>query len=115
MKPLDAYVERANRETMVIVHIETREAVDAIEEYVAIDGVDVLFLGPTDLSQSLGHPGQPGHPDVVAAMERVAEVVVPSDKVLGIYAGSAAMTQEWLDARRPLLHDRTGDVPARRA
>lgn len=96
-EPLDAYVERANRETMVVVHIETREAVGAIEDYVAIDGVDVLFLGPTDLSQSLGHPGQADHPDVVAAMERVAEVVVASDKVLGIYAGTAAMTEEWLN------------------
>lgn len=95
-EPLDAYVERANRETMVIVHIETREAVEAIEAYVAIDGVDVLFLGPTDLSQSMGHPGRTDHPDVVAAMERVAEVVVPSDKVLGIYAGSAALTEAWL-------------------
>jgi 4-hydroxy-2-oxoheptanedioate aldolase len=95
-EPLDAYVERANRETMVIVHIETREAVDAIEDYVAIDGVDVLFLGPTDLSQSMGHPGRPDHPDVAAAMERVAAVVAPSDKVLGIYAGSAAMTEAWL-------------------
>lgn len=96
-EPLGAYVERANRETMVVVHIETQDAVDAIEEYVAIDGVDVLFLGPTDLSQSLGHPGNPGHPDVIAAMERVAQVVVPSDKVLGIYAGTAAMTREWLE------------------
>ena len=96
-EPLGAYVERANRETMVVVHIETQDAVDAIEEYVAIDGVDVLFLGPTDLSQSLGHPGNPGHPDVIAAMERVARVVVPSDKVLGIYAGTAAMTREWLE------------------
>ncbi len=96
-EPLHAYVERANRETMVIVHIETREAVDAIEDYVAIDGVDVLFLGPTDLSQSMGHPGRTDHPDVVAAMERVAEVVVPSDKVLGIYAGTAAMTEAWLE------------------
>jgi 4-hydroxy-2-oxoheptanedioate aldolase len=96
-EPIDAYVERANRETMVVIHIETREAVAAIEDYVAIEGVDVLFLGPMDLSQSLGHPGQPGHPDVVAAMERVAAVVVPSDKVLGIYAGSAATTAEWLE------------------
>ena len=95
-EPLETYVERANRETMVIVHIETREAVEAIEDYVAIDGVDVLFLGPTDLSQSMGHPGRADHPDVVAAMERVAEVVVPSDKVLGIYAGTAAMTEAWL-------------------
>jgi len=94
---LGEYVERANRETMVVIHIETREAVDAIEDYVAIDGVDVLFIGPTDLSQSLGHPGQPGHPDVVAAMERVADVVVPSDKTLGIYAGTAAATEQWLE------------------
>ena len=96
-EPIDTFVERSNRETMVIVHIETREAVAAIEEYVAIDGVDVLFLGPMDLSQSMGHPGQPGHPDVVAAMERVARVVVPSEKVLGIYAGTAAVTEAWLE------------------
>jgi 4-hydroxy-2-oxoheptanedioate aldolase len=96
-EPLSAFVERSNRETMVVIHIETREAVDAIEAYVAIDGVDVLFLGPMDLSQSLGHPGQPTHPEVLAALERVAEVVVPSDKVLGIYAGTAEMTEEWLE------------------
>jgi 4-hydroxy-2-oxoheptanedioate aldolase len=96
-EPLSAYVERANRETLVVIHIETQEAVDRIEEYVAIDGIDVLFLGPTDLSQSLGHPGESNHPDVVAAMERVARVVAPSSKTLGIYAGSATMTHEWLD------------------
>jgi 4-hydroxy-2-oxoheptanedioate aldolase len=94
---LGSYVERANRETLVVIHIETGEAVKAIEDYVAIDGIDVLFLGPTDLSQSLGHPGELNHPDVVAAMERVAEVVVGSGKVLGIYAGTASMTHEWLD------------------
>ncbi len=94
-EPMSAYVERANRETLVVIHIETREAVAAIEEYVSIDGVDVLFLGPMDLSQSLGHPGEPGHPNVVAAMERVADVVVPSDKALGVYAGNAAATREW--------------------
>jgi 4-hydroxy-2-oxoheptanedioate aldolase len=96
-EPIGEYVKRANRETLVVIHIETAEAVDAIEAYVAIDGVDVLFLGPTDLSQSLGHPGDASHPDVLAAMNRVAKVVVPSAKVLGIYAGTAAMTREWLD------------------
>jgi 2-keto-3-deoxy-L-rhamnonate aldolase RhmA len=96
-EPLSAYVERANRETLVVIHIETQDAVDAIDDYLAVDGVDVLFLGPTDLSQSLGHPGDTGHPDVVAALERVAKAVVGSDKVLGIYAGTADMTREWLD------------------
>jgi 4-hydroxy-2-oxoheptanedioate aldolase len=96
-EPLEAYVERADRETLVVIHIETRAAVEAVEDYVGIDGVDVLFLGPTDLSQSLGHPGRPDHPEVQAAMDRVAEVVVPSAKVLGIYAGTAAMTEAWLE------------------
>ncbi len=56
-----------------MIQVETQDAIDAIDDYLAIDGVDVLFLGPTDLSQSLGHPGDLRHPDVLAAMERVAE------------------------------------------
>ena len=45
--PLGEYTEIANRETLVVIHVETMEAVDAIEDYVAVDGIDVLFLGPT--------------------------------------------------------------------
>jgi 4-hydroxy-2-oxoheptanedioate aldolase len=96
-EPIGEYVKRANRETLVVIHIETQDAVDAIDEYIAIDGVDVLFLGPTDLSQSLGHPGDLRHPDVLRAMERVANAVVGSGKTLGIYAGTVDMTKEWLD------------------
>jgi 4-hydroxy-2-oxoheptanedioate aldolase len=96
-EPIGEYVKRANRETLVVIHIETQDAVDAIDEYIAIDGVDVLFLGPTDLSQSLGHPGDLRHPDVLRAMERVADAVVGSGKTLGIYAGTVDMTKEWLD------------------
>jgi 4-hydroxy-2-oxoheptanedioate aldolase len=61
-EPIEAYVERANRETLVVIQVETQEAVDAIDDYLKVDGVDVLFLGPTDLSQSLGHPGDLRHP-----------------------------------------------------
>ena len=96
-EPIAEYVERANRETLVVIHIETQDAVDAIDAYLAIDGVDVLFLGPTDLSQSLGHPGDLKHPDVLAALDRVADAVVRSEKTLGIYAGSVDMTKQWLD------------------
>ena len=96
-EPIGDYVGRANRETLVVIHIETQDAVDAIDDYIAIDGVDVLFLGPTDLSQSLGHAGNLGHPDVLAAMDRVAEAVVGSGKTLGLYAGTVDMTKEWLD------------------
>lgn len=94
---IEAYVERANRETLVVIQVETQEAVDAIDEYLKVDGIDVLFLGPTDLSQSLGHPGDFRHPDVLAAMDRVADAVVGSGTTLGIYAGTVDMTREWLD------------------
>ena len=94
---LGDYTQRANRETMLIVHIETIQAVEVVEEYVAIDDVDVYFLGPTDLSHSLGHPGDASHPEVVEAMERVAAAVVPSDKALGIYAGNADFAAAWME------------------
>ena len=96
-EPIGEYVKRANRETLVVIHIETQDAVDAIDDYIGIDGVDVLFLGPTDLSQSLGHPGDLKHADVLRAMDRVADAVVGSGKTLGIYAGTVDMTKEWLD------------------
>jgi 4-hydroxy-2-oxoheptanedioate aldolase len=94
-EPIADYTARANRETMLIVHIETADAVELVEEYVEVDGVDVLFLGPTDLSHSLGHPGNLDHPDVQAAMRHVAEVVISSDKALGIYAGTAEFARDW--------------------
>ena len=96
-EPIGEYVKRANRETLVVIHIETQDAVDAIDAYLAVDGVDVLFIGPTDLSQSLGHPGDLKHPDVLRAMDRVADAVVGSGKTLGLYAGTVDMTKEWLD------------------
>ena len=96
-EPIGEYVQRANSETLVVIQIETQDAVDAIDEYLAIDDIDVLFLGPTDLSQSLGHPGDLRHPDVLAAMDRVADAVVGSGTTLGIYAGTVDMTKEWLD------------------
>jgi 4-hydroxy-2-oxoheptanedioate aldolase len=96
-EPIGAYVQRANRETLVVIQVETQDAVDAIDDYLKIDGIDVLFLGPTDLSQSLGHPGDLDHPDVLAALDRVADAVIGSGVTLGIYAGSVDMTKAWLD------------------
>ena len=96
-EPIGAYVQRANRETLVVIQVETQDAVDAIDDYLKIDGIDVLFLGPTDLSQSLGHPGDLDHPEVLAALDRVADAVIGSGVTLGIYAGSVDMTKAWLD------------------
>ncbi len=89
------YTQRANRETLLVIHIETAEAVETVEQYVEIDGVDVLFMGPTDLSHSLGVPGQIHHSAVVEAMDRVTKVVVGSGKSLGLYVGNVETALEW--------------------
>lgn len=66
------YHEWANRETFVLLQIEDREAVEEIEAIAATPGIDVLFVGPGDLSQSYGHPGEMDHPLVQGAIARVA-------------------------------------------
>lgn len=89
------YAETANRETLVVVHIETRQAVEHVEAIAAVEGVDVIFIGPTDLSHSYGVPGQPQHPDVQAAMDRVVTAVAASPAALGIMVANAEAAAQW--------------------
>lgn len=69
------HVARACRETAVIVQIEDRVAVERASDIAATSHVDAVWLGPGDLSMSLGHPGDHGHPTVVTAMDRIVEGV----------------------------------------
>lgn len=66
--PLLETFERANAESMLVVQIETAEAVDNIEEILSVRGVDVAFIGPTDLSMALGIPGEMDNPKLHAAI-----------------------------------------------
>jgi len=90
------YEQRANAETLVSVHIETKEMVDEVEALCAIDELDVLFIGPGDLSASLGHPGDASHPDVAAAIARVIEVAA-GRKHIGTVVGSAAQLASYVE------------------
>jgi 2-keto-3-deoxy-L-rhamnonate aldolase RhmA len=78
-----AYLHTANAELLIAVQIETREAVQNIEEIVKVPGVDVIFIGPWDLSFSLGCPLDFEHPDHRAAMQRVEKTAKAAGKVLG--------------------------------
>jgi 4-hydroxy-2-oxoheptanedioate aldolase len=110
------YVRSANEETLVIVHVESGHAVDHVDEIAATDGVDVVFLGPTDLSHSLGVPGETGHPLVVEHLERAAAATLAAGKVLGVTVPTAEGAVAWLErgARyvttgiEPLLGPATG-------
>ena len=94
---LAEYVEAANEETLVVVQIETRAALEQVSEIAAVDGVDVVFVGPTDLSHSLGVPGQLSHPVVEEAYRAVADAVRPSPAALGVLVGDEDGAAEWLE------------------
>src|SRR6185503_13368877 len=63
------YLEKADREICLLVQIETRLGLENIEAIAAVQGIDGLFIGPSDLSADLGHLGNPGHPAVREAIE----------------------------------------------
>jgi 2-keto-3-deoxy-L-rhamnonate aldolase RhmA len=87
------YWKRANDEILVVIQVETPAAVAEIDEIAKVPGVDVLFIGPGDLSTALGHMGDFGHPDVVAAMEKVETAA----RAHGIALGN--ITRSWEQAR----------------
>jgi 4-hydroxy-2-oxoheptanedioate aldolase len=93
--PFAEYVQQANAETLVIIHIETAEAVEHLPEIVKVDGLDVIFIGPTDLSHSYGVPGQPQHATVQTAMQRIVDTVASTDLALGIMVANAQGAQQW--------------------
>ena len=82
------YFEVSNRESLLLPQCETRECLAHIEEIVAVDGIDGIFVGPYDLSTSLGKPGQFGDPEVAGAIARVLKACKAVKKLAFIYAGS---------------------------
>ena len=82
--PLDRFVSEANDATAVLVQIETAGALNALSEIAAEKEIDLLFVGPNDLSQALGVAGQYGDPRYIAAVERVGSVARESGKGAGI-------------------------------
>jgi 2-keto-3-deoxy-L-rhamnonate aldolase RhmA len=84
-RPLEpvAAMDRANRETLLIVQIETAEGLESSEEIAAVDGIDVLWVGQSDLTASLGFPGQWSDPRYAEALERVARAAESQGKAAG--------------------------------
>ncbi len=92
---LSDYVQTANEETLVVVQVETREALANISEIAAVEMVDVVFLGPTDLSAALGYPGQATHPEVLAAIEGAGRAVLQAGKAVGTIARDVEAYKRW--------------------
>jgi 4-hydroxy-2-oxoheptanedioate aldolase len=92
-----ADVRTINQHLVGIIQIESPSAVEHADEIAAIDGVDVLFVGPADLSHSLGIPGQFGHADYLGALERVVAACQAHGKAAGILVYDTAVVPRHLE------------------
>jgi len=90
------YFQRAGDEICVLVQIETSLAMQNIEAIATVEGIDGLFIGPSDLAASLGHLGEPGHPEVRAAIEQALKRIRKAGKAPGILAPVEADARHWL-------------------
>jgi 4-hydroxy-2-oxoheptanedioate aldolase len=92
------YVHEANQQVCLLVQAETVEAMANLDAIAATPGVDGVFIGPADLSASMGHPGNPGHPDVQAAIHDGITRILRAGKAPGILATNEAQARQWLAA-----------------
>ena len=106
------YIARANDETMIIAQVETAQAVEALPEIVRLPDIDVLFIGPTDLSTSLGVPGDLKHPRVQEAFDRI--VATDAGRLrTGLTAAGIDGHELGREVRVELLHGRRVALPCR--
>ncbi|MBI3586020.1 MAG: hypothetical protein HY088_02690 [Ignavibacteriales bacterium] len=85
----------ANEESLLVVQIETKQALDTIEEIISVPGVDVAFIGPTDLSVALGVPGAMNDPTLIAAIEKIIGVCRRHKIVTAIQANDLDFGISW--------------------
>lgn len=90
------YFKRANDEICLLLQIETATALKNLEAIAAVEGVDGLFIGPSDLAAALGHLGDNGHPEVRAAIEDAFKRIRKAGKAPGILAPVEADARHWL-------------------
>lgn len=82
------YVRAANEATLIAVQIEDEAALANVDSLLAVDGIDVFFIGPSDLSQSMGHPGSPKAPRVAEAIDSCLARIRAAGKTAGLPSGA---------------------------
>ena len=90
------YMPEANDDTILMCQIESRKGVENVEEIIAVEGIDVAFIGPNDMSQDYGILGHFEHPEIVAAFEKIIAAAQANGKWAGAHFGGAAPLKPWL-------------------
>ncbi|WOI45454.1 4-hydroxy-2-oxoheptanedioate aldolase [Acidovorax sp. BLS4] len=91
------YLQVADDEVCLLVQAETVTALQNLPAICAVDGVHGVFIGPADLAASMGHRGNPGHPDVQAAIEGAMRTIIASGKAAGTLTSDPVLAQRYLD------------------
>ncbi|MBD1924446.1 aldolase [Microcoleus sp. FACHB-831] len=90
--------DKLNEESLVVVHVEGKRGVENIQEIASVPNIDVIFLGPYDLSQSLGIPGQVSDRRVIDLMQTAVREIRNAGKVVGTFADTPETAKQWIDA-----------------
>jgi 4-hydroxy-2-oxoheptanedioate aldolase len=90
-----AYFGNANNETTVIIQVEGKDGIDNLPDILTVPGIDVLFIGPYDLSASLGIPGQVEHPLLVEEMQKNMELARQAGVAIGFFVDDVASAVKW--------------------
>jgi len=91
------YLQKADDEICLLVQVETASAAARLKEIAAVPGVDGVFFGPADLSASMGHRGNPGHPEVQKVIEEGIATVRAAGKAAGILTVDTALARRYLE------------------
>lgn len=91
------YFKKANANTLVIAHLEGLEGLKNLDQILEVKGIDLLFIGPYDLSQSMGIPGQVNHPELIAKMGAIVEKAKSKKKLIGTFVESPEEAVTWIN------------------
>lgn len=97
MMPRECYFKEANQ-ALIILQLEGTEAIQNLEEIMAVEGIDVLFIGPYDLSQSMGLTGQTTHPKVIEQMKLIVECAKAKGIIVGTFTDTTETMKMWVEA-----------------
>lgn len=95
--PREEYFRKAN-EILIIIQLEGKEAIKEIDNILKVEGIDILFIGPYDLSQSLGLPGKIDHPVVIEAMNDIVKRARALGIVVGTFTDTLQSAEMWKKA-----------------
>jgi len=94
---IPGYLDKADEQMCLLVQIENREGLVNLDAIAAVEGVDGVFIGPADLSASMGHRGNPGHPEVQAAIEDAIVRIQKAGKAAGILSADEILARRYIE------------------